>query len=405
MIDHNWEHWGHLKARYNQSRPRRMLALDGGGIRGLTTLKVLKRVEDLLRNHYAADDGFRLCQFFDYVGGTSTGAIIAAGIARGMSVDEVLKFYREFGKAAFTKSSFFDRWKNLYDGGPLQEKLQDVFSKTDNLEPEYLQSLLLVVTRNASTDSAWPISSNPSAKYNDLKRPDCNLRIPLWKLVRASTAAPAYFPPEVIRWDQYDPEKHFVFVDGGTTSYNNPAFCMTRMAVEPRYRLGWEPGERNLLCVSIGTGHWPAAGTTSEDPEMNMLSNALNTLSALMNQAAFDQDVSCRTIGRCSYGHSVDGEIGDLVPRRDATNPKSDLVSLDEDLGRAFLYARYDVELTDKALAKLGFDDIKASDVATLDSVDAMKDLERIGDKLAKEIKLEHFGSFVDVPLSGGDDS
>jgi hypothetical protein len=63
---------------------------------------------------------------------------------------------------------------------------------------------LLIVTQNASTDSPWSISTNPRGKYNDPARPDCNLRIPLWKLVRASTAAPIFFSPEEIHFTPGD---------------------------------------------------------------------------------------------------------------------------------------------------------------------------------------------------------
>src|SRR6185295_17341799 len=131
-------------------------------------------------------------------------------------------------------------------------------------------------------DSAWPISSNPAAKYNDRARPDCNLNIPLWKLVRASTAAPVFFPPEVVSWDPDDPAKSFVFVDGGTTAYNNPAFLLFRMATQPAYRLGWETGEKRLLVVSVGTGSAPVLGDSAEDSSTNLVEAALNTLSALM---------------------------------------------------------------------------------------------------------------------------
>jgi patatin-like phospholipase/acyl hydrolase len=66
------------------------------------------------------------------------------------------------------------------------------------------------------------------------------LKIPLWQLVRASTAAPVYFPPEVLQRDSTDPSKTFVFVDGGVTPHNNPAFLLYRMATEPAYRLNWK---------------------------------------------------------------------------------------------------------------------------------------------------------------------
>ena len=88
--------WGHLEKRFGgkaQDNPRKLLALDGGGIRGVLTLQVLIRMEELLRERSGQGDDFRLCNFFDYIGGTSTGAIIAAGLAIGMSAKELSDFY------------------------------------------------------------------------------------------------------------------------------------------------------------------------------------------------------------------------------------------------------------------------------------------------------------------------
>ena len=73
----NPEAWGPLKARYETIQPRKMLALDGGGIRGILTLQILAKLESELAQKYSRDD-YRLCEFFDYVGGTSTGASRAA---------------------------------------------------------------------------------------------------------------------------------------------------------------------------------------------------------------------------------------------------------------------------------------------------------------------------------------
>jgi uncharacterized protein len=128
MVSNDWAHWGRLRNRYATQRPRRLLALEGGGIRGLLTLRVLKRLEELLAQHYFPGSGdaqgrFRLCQFFDYIGGTSTGSIVAAGLARGMSIAEIEAFYTEFGKEAFTKRPIFQRWRSLYENGPLAMKL------------------------------------------------------------------------------------------------------------------------------------------------------------------------------------------------------------------------------------------------------------------------------------------
>src|SRR6516162_5273904 len=78
------ERWGRLWNRYNDERPRKMLAIDGGGIRGLISLGMLRRLETLLAQNQGVGANFRLSDYFDYVAGTSTGAIIAAGLARGM---------------------------------------------------------------------------------------------------------------------------------------------------------------------------------------------------------------------------------------------------------------------------------------------------------------------------------
>ena len=391
MGERSWSDWGHLAARYRQPRPRRLLALDGGGIRGLLTLQVLDELERQLRARRGGDANFRLCDFFDVIGGTSTGAIIAAGLARGMSTTELIAFYKEFGREAFTKRALIARWRSLYANGPLQRKLQQTFGLATTLEPDHLKCLLLVVARNATTDSAWPISSNPWAKYNARSRPDCNLLMPLWQIVRASTAAPVFFQPEVIALDPNDEKKTFVFVDGGTTAYNNPAFLMYRMATEPAYGLGWSKGEDQMLIVSLGTGSAPELGQTELAPEQNLASAAVQTLAALMNQAAFDQDLSCRTVGRCVAGPILDREVGDLIPRDDRRNVRP----LSENLGRGFLYARYDADLTTKGLSDLGCPDLDPACVSKLDSVDFMDDLERVGKAVARNVDVTAFGPLL----------
>lgn len=405
MTESDWAHWKQLAPRYRVRRPRRMLALDGGGIRGLITVKALLRLESLLAAHYARLTGiipssFRLCHFFDYVAGTSTGAIIATAIARGLSVSEIISMYREFGAAAFTKRKWHQRWKSLYEAERLEGKLKTVFTEEATLEPQHLTTLLLIVTRNARSDSVWAISSNPDAKYNSFNRPDCNLKIPLWELVRASAAAPVYFPPKLVNLVKDDPSRSVVFVDGATTAYNNPAFCLARMATDAAYRLNWERGENNLLLVSLGTGQAPAV---QRKTEVNLVTTAMDTLNALMSQTSFDQEINCRTIGRCVFGDTLDEEVGDLIPRRNASDPTSQTIPLNEDLGRAFLYARYNVELSKDALRALDLSHIDPNRVANLDSFKALSELEEIGDAMGQQIQLEHFGRFIDGQLFAGE--
>jgi hypothetical protein len=385
--------WGKLAPRYEgkENQKHKILALDGGGIRGILTLEVLARMEEMLAEATGDGPAFRLCHFFDYVGGTSTGAIIAAGLARGMSAKELLDFYEDTGPAMFDKQFILKRWKALYKSEPLKKELQKVFGADTTLRPDDLECLLLAVTRNQTTDSPWPISSNPQAKFNDAARLDCNLKIPLWQIVRASTAAPVFFPPEVIRWDPKDDSKAFVFVDGGLTPYNNPAFLLYRMATEAGFRLNWAEGEDKLLVVSVGTGAAAAVDEDVEDPSRGLLENVAALPNALMYAAMVDQDTNCRLIGRCVHGDPLDREIGDMIPREADGN----LIPISQDLGRRFLYARYNADLSREGLDALGLNDIKPNNVQKLDSIEYIPDLRKVGRKLAEEIKIEHFGNFI----------
>jgi hypothetical protein len=374
-----------------------MLALDGGGIRGLLTLAILKEIETQV--------GKPLCEYFDYIAGTSTGAIIAAGLARGMAVDDLITFYRSTGTEMFQRTRFLERLNSLYRNGPLEQQLKRVFGADTDLKPgNQLKTLLLVVTRNVSTDSPWPITNNPEAQYNLINRIDCNLNIPLWKLVRASTAAPVFFPPEVIQVDPNDDNKTFVFVDGGVTPYNNPAFLLYRFATDPAYRLEWPKGEKNLLLVSVGTGAAPTAGASAVDAGQNMLSTGVAIPGALMYGALIDQDINCRSVGRCVYGDVIDRELLDMVPRLGSDDGSATdrlsrpLVPLTQDLGRSFLYARYNVDLSDEGLQALGIEQGHSEEARKMDRTDAahIDLLLSIGQQAASQVRArDHFGSFL----------
>ena len=395
--------WGHLEERFGTERKRKLLALDGGGIRGVLTLQILAEIERQLAERTGKGADFRLGDFFDYIGGTSTGAIIAAGLARGMSVAELLRFYTDLGPMIFEPAKLYHRFWNLYKSDPLERQLKEVFGEHTDLASDTLRCLLLVVARNATTDSPWPISSNPFARFNLRHRADCNLQIPLWKLVRASTAAPVFFPPEVLEWEQGNPEKAFVFVDGGVTPYNNPAFLLYRMATMPEYRLKWKQGEKDMMLISVGTGSGPAAGATAIDPSSTLVENAKGLPSALMYAAQVDQDVNCRTVGRCVYGARIDRELCDLIPRQEVRLPEDRLPTCDEmgpplpledDQKRAFLYARYDADLSRRGLDALGLNDVDPARVGKLDSVEGVDDLMRVGSAVAREVDLSPFHNF-----------
>src|ERR1700735_3881139 len=167
---------------------KRILSLDGGGIRGVFTLEVLLQVEKLLRAHYAVQEPSKTADFvlrdhFDFVAGTSTGAIIAACLCWGMKVQSVLDLYLERGPNMFQPVPWYQPVKKYlvshFDAKPLSEMLQNLFLEKDGTQATLgspllrngeKKNLLMVVVRNHSTGSAWPLTNNPDAKYNDATR-------------------------------------------------------------------------------------------------------------------------------------------------------------------------------------------------------------------------------------------
>jgi len=306
-----------------------------------------------------------------------------------MSVQQLLDFYIHKGKDMFDKNFLLKQWKSLYGSGPLIQMLKETFGADTTMEIDNgaFKSLLLVVTMNRSTDSPWPISNNPLAIYNNKARPDCNAKIKLYQLVRASTAAPVYFPPETMQWDPNDPSKTFVFVDGGVTPYNNPAFLMYRMATQPAYNLEWEVGEDKLLVVSVGTGSAPTSGEYH-----NLLESVKGLPTNLMYAMQVDQDINCRTVGRCTFGAPIDRELKNLVPM----DKDGNVLDLSQDAKRHFLYCRYNADLSQEALDALGLHHIQSDHVREMDSVKYIDQLQEVGAAAGKkQVSLQHFGSFV----------
>lgn len=401
-----------------KNAPKKLLAIDGGGIRGLIAIEFLSEVERVLRDHFARPD-LVLANYFDYIGGTSTGAIIATLLSWGYPVSQIRDFYKTGGKTMFQPANMFAaiarrsrgkfaalmgalgimRSDAIFTQKALEAEIKTVLGTDTQLGSEKLRTLLLIVMRNASTDSPWPISNNPNAQYNATVH-GSNLQLPLWQLIRASTAAPVFFPPEVIQIpDTSKPtglSKPFVFMDGGITVYNNPAFQLFLMATLPTYRLGWSTGEREMLLVSVGTGLCESANLHLGPQEMNLLYNVQSTPAALMRAATVEQDTLCRIFGRARptcNPRLIDREIGSLI--YDPQDLQRLLApALHEKL---FSYARYNVELSDAGLKELGLGDIPSKEVQPLDSVDHLDELERVGKAAAVQcVSIDDFEDFLD---------
>ena len=372
-----------LKQRIACAGPKKVLSIDGGGIRGILALEILARIEASLRARSSHPDEFVLADYFDAIGGTSTGAIIATGLSLGYPVQKLIDFYINSGDAMFQRAAWYRRFRYKFDREPLADMLKQEFGDR-SLGSDDLRTLLLVVMRNATTDSPWPVINNPYARYNDGTHPGCNLALPLWQLVRASTAAPSYFPPEQVTLG----DREFIFVDGGVTMYNNPAFQLFLMLTVDRYWqrapaelvTGWATGADKMLLVSIGTGTSPGVNDRLSPGEMNLLFDANTIPSALMLSALSEQDQLCRMFGDAQAGDQLDREIGTLIGSRGPIAEK------------LFRYVRYNAELTAGGLQAIGCTGIEPKMVQQMDNVAAIPDLRRVGSAVAAlKVQEEHF--------------
>ena len=386
-----------LKACVSPTAPKKILACDGGGILGLMSVEILAKLEADLRAQLGKPE-LVLADWFDLVCGTSTGAIISACISAGMSMDKIRAFYVESGTQMFDKASVFKRLRYSYNDEPLAAKLRAELNRAlgySNDAPPVtlgdpgLRTLLMMVLRNHSTDSPWPVWNNPHAKYNQPDRKDCNLHLPLWQLVRASTAAPTFFPPEVVTFCAGTPSEYqFIFVDGGVTTYNNPAFLAFQMATAAPYKLNWSTGTDKLLIVSVGTGCAAKARLDLQADDLWLLDHAKHVPGALMNAACAGWDMACRMLGECRFGAQIDREIGDMVLAEDATT--SNWTG-----AKQFTYVRYDPAVCQPDLDALGLANVKAENVQVMDSVKHIADIRLVGAAYAKKyVSLNHLQPF-----------
>lgn len=358
---------------------KRLLAIDGGGVRGVFALGVLEKMEQLLQQKQVQPQ-LRLADYFDYIGGTSTGAIIATFLAWGYSVKQVKQLYFTQAPSLFAKRHWLQRYKSKFQAEKITEILQSTFVEEDGspalLGTSKLQTRLLVVTRNATTGSAWPLTNNPEALFNQRESRSNNLRIPLWQIVRASTAAPTFFPPQrVLIYDEAQQDSHPVecwFEDGGMTPYNNPAYLLYLKATLPEYRTQWPLGEENLHLVSVGAGFISLG--RNKIGEANVLEAATSIPLHLIQAGQQYQDILCRATGRCLFGAKIDSELGKLdLPRTFAPH---------------FSYVRYNQYL-DSQLEKT--ERKQAKELFALDNLAAIPLLEELGNNYAEKfVKIEH---------------
>jgi patatin-like phospholipase/acyl hydrolase len=208
--------------------PRRLLSIDGGGLLGLIPAEALVAIETQLNTITGKEAP--LCDRFHLIGGTSTGAILAAGLSLGLKAAQLRDFYLNFGKEIFTKVFLPERIWHSYPSGPLEHQLKDVFGEDTNLGSGKLRTNILIVSKNVTLGTTWFFTNNPKGRYFAN-----NAELPLWQIVRASTAARRTFRRSPSRFPT-------TTASSRTTSSSMAALAATTIH---RCRFFWKPLTRD----------------------------------------------------------------------------------------------------------------------------------------------------------------
>lgn len=359
-------------------KQKRILALDGGGIRGALTLGYLEKIEEVLKEK-EGNLNLKLCDYFDLIGGTSTGAIIAAGLSIGMTASEIKNLYLSLGDIIFgNKRSFFKnpfKWyKADYDYKPLEKELKKVF-KNYTLGSDKIKTSLCIVTKRADTLSTWPLTNHPDAKYFEQ-----NKGILLYKLIRASAAAPTYFQPQKINVGN---NEIGTFIDGGVSLANNPSLQLFLLATLKGFPFKWKTGADKLAIYSIGTGTATKKYNYEKILKKGKLGWAKLMPEIFMEDANYLNQTLLQYISKPpSSSKKIDREIGDLRDDNLTTEP-------------LLHYIRYNVLLDENELNNLGFTNLTEKQIDSLRDMAESKNKEilyQIGFKAAKrDVKINHF--------------
>jgi uncharacterized protein len=378
------------------NRPRRLLSIDGGGLCGIIPAQALIELEQQL--DALTGDPQPLCNRFDLIGGTSTGAILAVGLALGFSAQEMRDFYLNLGPEIFKKDCLLERPWHKYPSGPIEQCLKDKFGATTTLGDSRLRTLILLVAKNATQGNDWFFTNNPGNRFFEH-----NKTLLLWNIVRASSAAPTYFPPHTIAVpDQNNKPQTYEFIDGGVSSYNNPSFQVFLEATEPDYGIGWPKGADKLLLMSLGTGYASVAIKEGEAKDYTVLNWAGYVLKELMNEANLQQNVLLRLIGEHPAQPSATVETATSAAPS-GTPSESALKRVSAGLGptKLLTYQRITVELTRQRLDQLTketdicLDNIDPVKVREMDAVDQIPNMQLVGEAVAKEqVHMDRLISF-----------
>lgn len=211
------------------NKPYRILSFDGGGIRGLVSAVLLERLEQKL--------GSPLLDNIDMVAGTSTGSLIACGVAKGLDATTIKNLYLERGIEIFPRfwdvlGSLLSRavggyTQPIYDGKGLEKVLLEEFIK-----PEIQKQMIFIDLLKPTLVTSYDTYNRQAVVFKNTKREQETM--PVWEVCRASAAAPVAFPAHITNNKDFledlkkggkgIPPGGIPLIDGGVIA-NDPAVC------------------------------------------------------------------------------------------------------------------------------------------------------------------------------------
>lgn len=221
---------------------RRILSIDGGGIRGVIPARVLVEIEERTQKPVS--------ELFDLIAGTSTGGLLALGLTKPapsggnapeFSAAQMLQLYDQEGASIFRR--------NLWHRFVALENLLEEKYPADGIESvlaEYFGDVRLSDALTEVLVTSYDIERRtPFFFRRSRARERAGWDWPMRQAARATSAAPTYFEPAKL--EAPDSSDYYALVDGGVFA-NNPAMCAYAEA-----RTLW-PDEDDFLVVSLGTG-------------------------------------------------------------------------------------------------------------------------------------------------------
>ena len=330
---------------------KRILSLSGGGVRGLVTLGVLTRVEEILREKTGDPDAV-LSDHFDLIAGTSTGSIIACGLALGWSVERIKKLYDELCPILFKPNRIKGILKFKFDAEKLERKLDENLMSVDGkpikLGSKELKTGLLICAKRMDTDSAWVLTNHPDSKFYDAGPGQTwlpNKLYTLKSLIRASTAAPSFLEPVKIKISDGKEgfkEEWGVFVDGAISGHNCPALAAFKVATLPSYAFNWNTGEKDMSVLSIGTGQFRNRQKWEDFLDRTPAQQGIEALKGMINES---QKNTIMVMQAISHSHNawwlnseINGLEGELVGEEPLVNFRHIDVNIENDDIRKYLH-------------------------------------------------------------------